>query len=163
MFQTSVFCCLTFACVYSCIISIAVFTPCDSHLSKIFRISCDIVSNPSFCTFTYYEALYSVNKVKIYWNIWSMEGHCIWSCPSMSCNIWERDTSYSLTRYLYQSLNFLRDDFKNSLTYSYLRSLHESCFAFRIKLSWEKQALAYHMSCDIKTSYAGKDEILLLE
>ena len=88
---------------YRCIISIDVFTPCDSHLSKIFRISCDIVSNLSFCTFTYYDALYSVNKVKIYWNIWSMKGHCIWSCPSMSCNILERETSYSLTRYPYQS------------------------------------------------------------
>ena len=34
------------------IIFIDVFTPCDSHLSKLFRKSCDIVSNPSFCTFT---------------------------------------------------------------------------------------------------------------
>ena len=35
-----------------CIIFIDVFTPCDSHLSKIFRKSCDIISNPSFCSFT---------------------------------------------------------------------------------------------------------------
>ena len=37
---------------YRCINFIDVFTPCDSHLSKIFRKSCDIVSNPSFCSFT---------------------------------------------------------------------------------------------------------------
>ena len=35
------------------------------HLSKIFRKSCDIVSNPSFCTFTWHEAVYSeyINKI----------------------------------------------------------------------------------------------------
>ena len=38
--------------LYRCIIFIDVFTPCDSQLSKIFRKSCDIVSNPSFCSFT---------------------------------------------------------------------------------------------------------------
>ena len=39
---------------YRCIIDFDVFTPCeshDSHLSKLFRKSCDIVSNPSLCTF----------------------------------------------------------------------------------------------------------------
>ena len=45
---------------YKSIIFIDVFTPCDSHLSIFFRKSCDIVSNQSFCTFTYHEALYSV-------------------------------------------------------------------------------------------------------
>ena len=33
---------------YICIIFIDVFTPCDSHLSKLFQKLCDIVSNPSF-------------------------------------------------------------------------------------------------------------------
>ena len=37
---------------YRSIILIDVFTPCDSHLSKMFRKSCDIVSNPSFFSFT---------------------------------------------------------------------------------------------------------------
>ena len=32
--------------------SFYVFTPCDSHLSKILRKSYDIVSNSSFCSFT---------------------------------------------------------------------------------------------------------------
>ena len=44
----------------TCIIFIDVFTPCNSHLSKIFRKYCDIVSSPSFCTFTCNEALYTV-------------------------------------------------------------------------------------------------------
>ena len=39
---------------------IVVFIPCNSHLSKIFRKSCDIFLNPSFCTFIWHEALYSV-------------------------------------------------------------------------------------------------------
>ena len=38
--------------IYRFIILTDVFTPCDSHLSKILRKSCDIVSNPSFCSFT---------------------------------------------------------------------------------------------------------------
>ena len=45
---------------YICIIFIDVFTPCNIQMSKIFRKSCDIVSNPSFCTFTQHEALHSV-------------------------------------------------------------------------------------------------------
>ena len=38
--------------VYRCITFIDVFAPCDNHLLKIFRKSCDIVSNPFFFTFT---------------------------------------------------------------------------------------------------------------
>ena len=45
---------------YTCIIFIEVFTPYNSHLSKILQNYCDIVLNPSFCTFTCNEALYSV-------------------------------------------------------------------------------------------------------
>ena len=45
---------------YRCIIFIDVFIPCDCHLSNIIRKSCDIVSNASFCTFTYHEALCSM-------------------------------------------------------------------------------------------------------
>ena len=37
---------------YRCIIFTDVFTPCNSHLSKILRKSCDIVLNPYFCSFT---------------------------------------------------------------------------------------------------------------
>ena len=35
------------------------------------------------------------NKFAYWCNVWSIEGviHCIWSCPRMSCNIWERETS----------------------------------------------------------------------
>ena len=37
------------------IVFIDVFTLFDSHFSKIFRKSCDIVSYPSFCTFTWHD------------------------------------------------------------------------------------------------------------
>ena len=41
-------------------LSIDVSTLCNSHVSKILQNYCDIVSNPSFCTFTCNDALYSV-------------------------------------------------------------------------------------------------------
>ena len=41
----------------------------------------------------------------------------------MSCNIRERGTSYCLVRSPYRPWNFLRDDFKRSLTYPCPRSL----------------------------------------
>ena len=44
----------------TCIIFINIFTPHDSHLSKIFRKPIEIVPNPSFWSFTWHEALYSV-------------------------------------------------------------------------------------------------------
>ena len=60
------------------------------------------------------------------------------------------------------TINSLRDDFKRSMTYPCLRSLDESRAALRIKHSQEEQALAYRMSCEIKTPQAGEDGILLL-
>ena len=42
--------------------------------------------------------------------------HCILSSSIMSCNIQERGTSFCLVRSPYRPNNFLRDDFKRSLT-----------------------------------------------
>ena len=44
---------------------IDVFTPCDNHLSKILQNYCDIVSHPSFCTFTCNETLYTVTIITL--------------------------------------------------------------------------------------------------
>ena len=61
--------------------------------------------------------------------------HCMWTSSRMSCNIRERGTSYCLVRSPFRPQNFLRDDFKRSLTYPCPRSLLESRIAFRIKHS----------------------------
>ena len=80
----------------------------------------------------------------------------------MSFNICERETSYCLIRSPYRSLNFLNDDFKRSLTYSYSRSLFESRVALRVKHPYEEQVRAYRISCETKTPWAGEIGILLL-
>ena len=41
----------------------------SSLLSKILQKSCDIVSNPSFCSFTKHEALYSMIYALIFYEI----------------------------------------------------------------------------------------------
>ena len=42
-----------------------VFTPCKNYMSKILLNYCDVVSNPSFCTFTWNDASYSVFEAKM--------------------------------------------------------------------------------------------------
>ena len=74
--------------------------------------------------------------VKNWWNVLSMEGVTVCGHhPEISCSIREMGTSYCLVRSPYRPYNFLRDDFKCSLTYPCPRSLLESRIAPRIKHS----------------------------
>ena len=58
----------------------------------------------------------------------------------------------------YQAYNFLRNVFKRSLTYPCSRSLYESRAPIRIKHSYEEQALAYLMNCEVKKHRLAKME-----
>ena len=70
--------------------------------------------------------------------------------PQNVIEIRERGTSYCLIRSPFRPQNFLNDDFKRSLTYSFSGSLLEIHITLIIKYPYEEQAVAYRISCEIK-------------